>query len=67
MGSVLSIYKASICSVTRIAPNSAAKAEPTCPAIILAVKIGANSRQNAKAKAPPTLSTAPNLTNSLAV
>ena len=53
--------------MTCIAPISAAKAEPTCPAIILAVKIGANSLQKAKAKAPPTASTAPNRANSLVI
>lgn len=60
MGLVLNIQRTLTCSVTIIAPISTAKGEPTYLATILAVKIGANSPQKAKAKAPPTV-TVPNI------
>ena len=49
------LASASICSVTRIVPNSAAMAPPTRPASIVAASTGPNSRTSDR------LITAPNL------
>ncbi len=52
------LASASICSVTRIVPNSAAMALPTRPASIVAANTGPNSRTS------ETLMTAPNRVSS---
>lgn len=45
-------------------PNSAAKADPTRPAKMMAVTTGVSSRASAKASTPPTERVRPNFANS---
>ena len=53
-GSVPSAVNASICSVTRMVPSSAAMALPTRPVTISAVRTGASSRVRDRATTLPT-------------
>ena len=53
-GSVPSAVNASICSVTRIVPSSAAMALPTRPVTMSAVRTGASSRVSDSATTLPT-------------
>ena len=53
-GSVASALSASICSVTRIVPISAAIDEPTRPVTISPTNTGESSRSMARATALPT-------------
>ena len=53
MGSTLNRYNASICSVTFIIANSAAKDEPIFPVRMTVVKTGASSLIKAKDKIAP--------------
>ena len=53
-GSVASAFNASICSVTRIVPISAAIEEPTRPVTISPTSTGDSSRSIDKATALPT-------------
>ncbi len=53
-GSVPSAVSASICSVTRIVPSSAAIALPTRPVTMRAVRTGASSRVSERATTLPT-------------
>ncbi len=53
-GFVARVWRASICSVTRIVPNSAAIADPTRPETINPVSTGPNSLVTDRATTVPT-------------
>ena len=57
------LASASICSVTRIVPNSAAMALPTRPANIVAASTGPNSRTSVRLMTPPSRVSSPTWRN----
>ena len=62
-GLVARVSMASICSVTRIVPSSAAMAAPALPATISPVRTGPSSRVIESATTVPTRTSALNLLN----